>query len=93
SPAELLDHPDGQRTRLGGTVEPGSLRSDGGQLRFRLGGGGRAVTVRTEGLLPASFREGQDAVVEGVLTADGTFRADQVLVRHGNEYRPTEVAR
>jgi cytochrome c-type biogenesis protein CcmE len=55
---------------------------------FRLAADGQQITVRQRGTPPETFREGQDAVVEGVLGPDGVFRSDQVLVRHGNEYRP-----
>ncbi len=41
---------------------------------------------------PETFREGEDAVVEGRLGTDGVFDADHVVVRHGNEYRPSAPA-
>jgi cytochrome c-type biogenesis protein CcmE len=34
----------------------------------------------------SSFREGAGAVVEGTLRADGVFEADEVLVRHDENY-------
>ncbi|MEU8264039.1 cytochrome c maturation protein CcmE [Micromonospora sp. NPDC048999] len=91
TPAEVLEDPAaaGQRIRLGGDVVPGSLRHDGDLVVFRLAAGGHEITVRQRGVPPETFREGEGAVVEGTLTSDGVFHSDHVLVRHGNEYRPS----
>jgi cytochrome c-type biogenesis protein CcmE len=91
TPAEVLDDPAaaGQRIRLGGDVVPGSLRRDGDLVVFRLAAGGHEITVRQHGVPPETFREGEGAVVEGTLASDGVFHSDQVMVRHGNEYRPS----
>ncbi|MBQ1016818.1 cytochrome c maturation protein CcmE [Micromonospora sp. D93] len=94
TPAELLAEPEAarDRVRLGGEVVPGSLRHDGELVVFRLTEAGRDVAVRQRGVPPETFREGEDAVVEGRLGADGVFDADHVVVRHGNEYRPSTPA-
>ncbi|GAA4574561.1 hypothetical protein GCM10023176_41830 [Micromonospora coerulea] len=91
TPAEVLRDPDAarERVRLGGDVVPGSLRRDGDLLVFRLAEGGQAITVEQLGAPPGTFREGEGVVIEGILSADGTFRSDHVVVRHGNEYRPS----
>ncbi|GAA3777415.1 cytochrome c maturation protein CcmE [Plantactinospora mayteni] len=93
TPAEVAADPDARttRARLGGTVVPGSVEHHGGQTVFRLVADGHEITVRQHGMPPDTFRPGQDAVVEGVLGPDGVFRSDQVLVRHGNEYRPADT--
>ena len=44
------------------------------------------------GILPDLFREGQGVVVEGSLSADGTFVASNVLAKHDENYMPPEVA-
>jgi len=90
TPAEITTDQEARhtRTRLGGEVVPGSVRRDGGQTLFRLAADGHEITVRQRGVPPETFREGQGAVVEGLLGPDGVFRSDQVVVRHGNEYRP-----
>ncbi|MFE9955115.1 cytochrome c maturation protein CcmE [Micromonospora sp. NPDC005299] len=94
TPSEVLTDPDASRgrVRLGGEVVPGSLRRDGDLLVFQLADTGHQVTVRQRGVPAETFREGEDAVVEGRLGTDGVFHADQVLVRHGNEYRPSSPA-
>lgn len=77
----------GDTMRLGGRVLPGSLRETGASTLFRLTDGHTDVVVVAAGALPDTFREGEGAVVEGVLEPDGVFRADTVAVKHSNEYR------
>jgi cytochrome c-type biogenesis protein CcmE len=78
----------GDSMRLGGQVVPGSLRDDGANTEFRLTDGRTAIVVIAGGAIPDTFREGEGAVVEGVLEPDGRFRAATVAVKHSNEYRP-----
>jgi cytochrome c-type biogenesis protein CcmE len=89
TPTELVArHPaPSEQLRLGGQVKPGSLQDEGGQVRFVLTDGPTDVTVRSTTALPRIFREGEGAVVDGTLGADGVFGADQVVVKHSNEYR------
>jgi cytochrome c-type biogenesis protein CcmE len=88
TPGEVLSDPDArqQRVRLGGEVVPGSVHRSGTLVVFRLAEAGREVTVEQRGAPPETFREGEGAIVEGTLSADGVFRSDRVVVRHGNEY-------
>ena len=81
----------GQRVRLGGYVEPGSLRHDGEGVRFIVSDGTTRVTVIGSGGVPSLFREGQGVVAEGRYGRDGRFRADTILVRHDADYRPPET--
>ncbi len=83
----------GQRFRLGGLVEAGSVvRGQGTEVRFAVGDGEAVVKVVYNGILPDLFREGQGVVTEGSLEGDGTFRADTVLAKHDETYMPKEVA-
>jgi cytochrome c-type biogenesis protein CcmE len=89
--------PRGDRTfRLGGLVEKGSLaltQTDGTPLaRFRMTDGAATVTVTYGGILPDLFREGQGVVALGTLQPDGSFRAQEVLAKHDENYMPKEVA-
>lgn len=88
TPTEVLEQPTaaGERLRLGGLVLPGSVRSDGTTVRFELSDGVTGVAVVHRGDPSGVFQEGQGAVVEGVLDADGSFRSDLVMVKHSNEY-------
>ena len=58
---------DGQRIRLGGLVETGSVERDGNTVRFRVTDTVESVAVTYTGLLPDLFREGQGVVTEGCL--------------------------
>lgn len=83
----------GKRFRLGGLVEPGSLkRGDQLQVNFTITDGGASVPVAYKGILPDLFREGQGVITEGALDQTGVFRADTVLAKHDETYMPKEVA-
>lgn len=85
--------PAGQRVRLGGLVEDGSVvRSDDARVSFRVTDMENTVAVTYKGILPDLFREGQGVVTEGVVGADGVFVADSVLAKHDENYIPKEVA-
>ena len=81
----------GQSIRLGGLVEPGSVSGSATDLTFVLTDGDTEITVHSTVAPTSSFREGAGAVVEGALRADGVFEADEVLVKHDENYvAPTE---
>lgn len=83
----------GQRIRLGGMVEDGSVKKGPGTLTtFSVTDQIKAVTVSYDGILPDLFREGQGVVTEGRLQEDGTFRADTVLAKHDENYMPRELS-
>jgi cytochrome c-type biogenesis protein CcmE len=83
----------GQRFRLGGLVQPGSLvRGDNLTVTFEIGDGGAKLPVAFKGILPDLFREGQGVVSEGALDSSGVFRADTVLAKHDETYMPKDVA-
>ena len=85
--------PTNARLRLGGLVEKGSLkRGDGLQVSFLLADCAQKLSVRYEGILPDLFREGQGIVTTGQLNADGSFRAEEVLAKHDENYMPPELA-
>jgi cytochrome c-type biogenesis protein CcmE len=83
----------GKRFRLGGLVQPGSLkRSDNLAVTFEVADGSATLPVAYKGILPDLFREGQGVVAEGSLDNTGVFRADTVLAKHDETYMPKEVA-
>ncbi|MEE2969831.1 MAG: cytochrome c maturation protein CcmE [Pseudomonadota bacterium] len=86
--------PTDRTFRIGGVVVADSIKrdADGVTLRFDLTDLSNTVTVSYLGVLPDLFREGQGAVVEGKLAADGVFKADEVLAKHDETYMPKEVA-
>jgi cytochrome c-type biogenesis protein CcmE len=95
SPSEVADQKvkPGERFRLGGLVEAGTVNKGvGDRVAFAVTDGKAIVKVSYQGILPDLFREGQGVVTEGVLQADGSFRADTVLAKHDETYMPREVA-
>ena len=84
----------GQRVRLGGLVEKGSIvKGDGGRIDFTVTDTKTTLKVVYRGVLPDLFREGQGVVTEGQLDGAGTFTADTVLAKHDENYMPAEVAK
>ena len=96
TPAEVAEkHLDtGQRFRLGGLVEDGSLkRGEGTTVSFVITDKRATLPVTYTGVLPDLFREGQGVIAEGMLTPGGVFHADSVLAKHDEKYMPPEVAK
>jgi cytochrome c-type biogenesis protein CcmE len=96
TPSEVAEkHLDtGQRFRLGGLVENGSLkRGEGTTVSFVVTDKRATMPVTYTGVLPDLFREGQGVVAEGMLTSEGVFHADSVLAKHDEKYMPPEVAK
>jgi cytochrome c-type biogenesis protein CcmE len=85
--------PAGERFRLGGMVEKGSLQKTSGTLdiAFLVTDYKHTVPVKYSGILPDLFREGQGVVAHGRMQA-GTFVADEILAKHDEKYMPPEVA-
>ncbi len=89
TPGDLLAHsPGGDRVRLGGLVEPGTVREVPGGVRFVVSDGTHEVAVAQQGGVPSMFQAGRGVVVEGVYGTDGVFHSDTVMVKHDNVYRP-----
>jgi cytochrome c-type biogenesis protein CcmE len=82
----------GQRFRLGGLVQPGSLKCGDTVVSFEVADGNAKLPVSFSGSLPDLFREGQGVVAEGALDAAGTFKAETVLAKHDETYMPKDVA-
>jgi len=96
TPTQVLagEPPEGKRFRLGGLVEKGSVRREPGALevRFDVVDNQERLAVTYSGVLPDLFRDGQGVIAMGHLDPDGTFRADEVLAKHDENYMPPEVA-
>ncbi len=95
SPSDVVEKNirPGQRIRLGGLVEEGSVkRGENTTVRFSVTDTAKTISVRFTGVLPDLFREGQGVVTEGALGGDGIFVAESVLAKHDENYMPPEVA-
>ena len=79
--------------RLGGLVQPGSVKWDAEKLDLRfvvMDSGGQAVNVHSSGAPPQMFRDGMGVVVEGRYHRNGVFESTNLMVKHSNEYRKPE---
>lgn len=97
SPSELREAGErahGASIRLGGLVQEGTLvrGSDGLTLDFVVTDGDVSIPVHARAVPPAMFREGIGVVLEGTLSADGSFETRRLMVKHGNEYRAPDAA-
>ncbi len=90
----------GSNFRINGRVLPGSVvqPAGGAELRFTMKDsptGGAAVgpgslPVLYHGLVPDTFTDKADVVVEGVLGPNGVFHADVLLAKCPSKYDSTE---
>ena len=81
-----------KRFRLRGAVVEGTVKNTADGVDFDVVLNGKTIHVQHTGSPPQLFREGIQVVVEGKLVADvpGDIRGDQLLVKHGEEYRKEE---
>ena len=86
--------PKDRAFRIGGMVVAGSLKRqpDGLTVHFTVTDTAKNIPVVYRGILPDLFREGKGVVAQGRLTTDGSFRADEVLAKHDENYMPPEAA-
>jgi len=96
TPTQVAAHeaPQGRNFRIGGMVEPGSVKRqpDGVTVQFLVTDTAKTIPVVYRGLLPDLFREGKGVVAQGRLAADGVFQASEVLAKHDENYMPPEAA-
>lgn len=78
----------GQRLRVGGDVEPGSIVRNGRQVTFVLVQEKRKLTVVYNGSdpLPDTFRDGAQALADGRMGPDRVFQASQIQAKCASKY-------
>jgi len=76
------------RMRVGGTVEPGTIRRMAGRVDFVLDGEGKTLPVTYVGSdpLPDTFVDKSQALVEGRPASDGRFVAEVVQAKCASKY-------
>jgi cytochrome c-type biogenesis protein CcmE len=94
TPTQVAAHeaPQGRAFRIGGLVEPGTVRRDGLEVSFSVTDNAKAIPVVYRGTLPDLFKEGKGVVAQGSIGPDGVFRAREVLAKHDENYMPPEAA-
>jgi cytochrome c-type biogenesis protein CcmE len=95
SPSQIAagEAPKDRAFRVGGMVQTGSVKrqGDGLTVEFVVTDTAKSIPVTYKGILPDLFREGKGVVAQGVLGADGVFRANEVLAKHDENYMPPEA--
>jgi cytochrome c-type biogenesis protein CcmE len=87
--------PQDRSFRIGGLVEEGSLKREGGDgltVHFVITDLKKSLPVIYKGILPDLFKEGKGVVAQGKMEADGIMHASEVLAKHDENYMPPEAA-
>jgi cytochrome c-type biogenesis protein CcmE len=74
-----------ERIKLGGFVVEGTIAKDGGFTNFIITDGNKDIEIIFDGFVPELFQENMGVILDGVFV-NGTFLADDMLVKHDNEY-------
>jgi cytochrome c-type biogenesis protein CcmE len=94
SPSQIAakEAPLNRTFRLGGLVEPGSVKREGTDVQFLVTDTAKTVAVQYRGILPDLFKEGKGVVAQGQMRDDGVFVAREVLAKHDENYMPPEAS-
>ena len=80
----------GENVRVAGVVVPGSIEKDARALSLSFvvedKAGGGTIPVTYSGIVPDTFQEKSDVVVEGALGTDGIFRAQTLMAKCPSKY-------
>ena len=96
SVGELLARGDaayGEELRVSGKVVEGSIQrgTEANTVRFTMTDeDGPSVPVVYQGVVPDTFQDGGEVVVEGGLTTQGVFQAKTLLAKCPSKYEPEE---
>jgi cytochrome c-type biogenesis protein CcmE len=93
SEAQAKHVPADKLVRIGGLVQPGSVKKlSDGRVEFAVTDNRAVSKVSFKGDLPDLFREGQGVVTQGAFDHAGVFEAREVLAKHDEKYMPKEVS-
>jgi len=87
----------GQKIKLAGKVVPGSIKRDDASLNLEFEiwqpegeatqvASGHTKVVQYTGIVPDTFRDESDVILEGVTGKDGVFVADHLLAKCPSKY-------
>lgn len=78
----------GKRFRVGGDVEEGSIQRSGSLVHFVITQDNKKLKVTYSGTdpLPDTFKDGAQALADGKLDRDGTFRAAKIQAKCASKY-------
>ena len=77
----------GQGLRINGTVvEESLIEKNGTSFEFAIREGEDEMLVKYDGILPDTFKENHDVLIEGRYLGNGTFQAEQVFTKCASKY-------
>lgn len=93
TPTELINRVEtisDQGVRVGGTAVEGTIKYDNSTrtLTFTVGDEQTQIPVVYKGVIPDTFKEGVDVVIEGKYTPQGLFEASTLLAKCPSKYVP-----
>lgn len=94
TPSELLENDLelNQLVRVGAFVAKNSyIKIDADTYEFEVTDNIKSIKVSFTGLLPSLFREGQGAVIEGILLEKNYIKATSVYAKHDENYMPASI--
>ncbi|MBI2486088.1 MAG: cytochrome c maturation protein CcmE [Deltaproteobacteria bacterium] len=80
-----------EKVRVSGKVVPGTIRKDiDGSLEFQITDGKQTIDVQYRGIIPDVFRDGVEAIVEGLYTPENVFNANVLLAKCPTKYESAD---
>ena len=85
---QMGDRAKGQRLRVGGDIQQGSIVRSGNEVSFVLHQDARILKVVYSGIdpLPDTFKDGAQALADGRLGPDGVFQASKIQAKCASKY-------
>ena len=74
-----------QRLKLGGFVMEDTIGKENSYTKFKITDGNKEIQIMFDGFIPDLFQENMGVILDGKFEGD-TFFADDMLVKHENEY-------
>jgi len=94
TPTELIAKKisSGVKIRIGGYVKEFSFKKKSlNKYEFKITDNKNDLLVFYEGMLPDLFREGQGAVIEGIINNQNNISASKVYAKHDENYMPASI--
>ena len=84
----------GEGVRLAGWVKDGSIIGSAldGEISFSITDGDRELPVRYAGLVPDTFENGAEVIVEGIFRGEPVFNASTMLAKCPSKYEAAAPA-
>ncbi len=91
---EVMTSPEqwyGKKLKLHGFAEGVMRRTDSLEYRFQVTSGDHTVTASYTGIVPDTFKDGSEVVLDGQLGPDG-FHASNIMAKCPSKYEAAEAS-